>query len=268
MDSIDLQPFRFYKYHGTGNDFIVADNRNGHYKLSAEQVKLLCDRHFGIGADGLILIEKSRVADFKMIYYNADGFEGSMCGNGGRCAVAYARLYKITGNSAVFEAYDGLHKAQIISSNDRVTMVELGMSDVKHWHIDENHLLVDTGSPHYVCNVEDLQMMDIVARGRQIRHDKTVSSEGVNVNFLEKSGNTFQLRTYERGVENETLSCGTGVTAAAIAANLWYGGNDFEIKTKGGMLTVTFEKSDETFTNIVLSGPAELVFSGAVNLSK
>lgn len=268
MDNIDKQRFRFYKYHGTGNDFIVADNRNGQYNLSAEQVKLLCDRHFGIGADGLILIENNSKADFKMVYFNADGFEGSMCGNGGRCAVAFAHSLNIINTSTLFEAYDGLHAAQIVNSNEKVTMVELGMSDIKHWHVDENRLLVDTGSPHYVCRVEDLQIVDIMARGAQIRHDKTVSSQGVNVNFLEKSGNNFQLRTYERGVENETLSCGTGVTAAAIAANLWYGGNNFEIKTQGGMLTVTFNKLDETFTNIVLSGPAEFVFSGTVNIPK
>jgi diaminopimelate epimerase len=268
MKNKDIQTFRFHKYHGTGNDFVVADNRDGLYKLSAKQVKLLCDRHFGIGADGLILIEKSTVSDFKMVYFNADGFEGSMCGNGGRCVVAYAHSLKIINTNALFEAYDGLHKARIISSNKRIVMVELGMSDVKHWHVDENQLLVDTGSPHYVCCVDDLHIIDLVERGRSIRHDKNISSQGVNVNFLKKNGNAYQLRTYERGVENETLSCGTGVTAAAIGANLWYGGNDFEIETPGGMLTVTFNKMDETFTDIVLSGPAEFVFKGVATIPK
>ncbi len=267
MNNIDKQPFRFYKYHGSGNDFIMADNREGHYKLSTDQVKTLCDRHFGIGADGLILIEKSKEADFSMLYYNADGFEGSMCGNGGRCAVAFAYSLKIINTSTIFDAFDGLHAAQIINSNDRVTMVELGMSDVKHWHVDENHLLVNTGSPHYVCRVESIDQVDIKTVGRQIRHDKTISPEGVNVNFMEKEENSYHLRTYERGVEDETLSCGTGVTAAAIAANLWYGGNNFDINTRGGLLSIKLKKMDETYTQIVLSGPAERVFSGIVDLA-
>lgn len=266
MNNIDIQPFKFFKYHGTGNDFIVADNRENLYVLSDKQIKLLCDRHFGIGADGLIIIEKSSNADFKMVYFNADGFEGSMCGNGGRCAVAFTHTLNIFKSSTLFEAFDGLHVAQIISSNNKVSMVKLGMSDVNHWHIDNNQLLVDTGSPHYVCRVNDLETLDIIAAGKQIRYDKTISSHGVNVNFLEKRGNSYHLRTYERGVENETLSCGTGVTAAAIAANLWYGGSAVEINTRGGLLTVTFNKRGNTFTNIILSGPAEMVFSGVFNL--
>ncbi len=266
MNNKDIQPFKFHKYHGTGNDFIVADNRDNFYKLSNSEVKKLCDRHFGIGADGLIFIEKSSTADFKMIYYNADGLEGSMCGNGGRCAVAFAYKLNMINSSTLFEAFDGLHTAQIISSNTKISMVKLGMSDVNHWHINNNHLLVDTGSPHYVCRVNNLESFDVIATGKQIRNDESISPHGVNVNFLEKRGNYYHLRTYERGVENETLSCGTGVTAAAIAVNLWYGGRAVEINTRGGILTVTFNKRGNTFTNIILSGPAEMVFSGAFNL--
>jgi diaminopimelate epimerase len=261
-----LKPFSFHKYHGTGNDFIIVDNRQGHYMLTQKQIHALCDRHFGIGADGFISIENSIIADFKMVYYNADGNAGSMCGNGGRCAVAFAYATNIITAHTVFEAFDGLHTAKITSTNSNVSMIELGMADVSHWHINNNRLLIDTGSPHYVCRVEDLESLDILATARQIRYDKTISTDGVNVNLMEKKDTCYFLRTYERGVEKETLSCGTGATAAGIAAHLWFGGSSFDIKTLGGHLTVSLKKQGESFTEIMLYGPAEYVFKWTVDL--
>lgn len=256
----------FYKYQGTGNDFILLDNRDEMYNsLSNEQVKTLCDRNFGIGADGLMLLNNKEEYDFEMIYYNADGKPGSMCGNGGRCIVQFASMLGIKKKEYRFLATDGVHDAEI----DLEKEVSLKMKDVTDVDFALNNFLLNTGSPHYVVYVKDVQAVDVVTEGRKIRNSKDFVEEGVNVNFVQIiSDDEIYVRTYERGVENETLSCGTGVTASAlVSAHNDKGFNRVEVKTIGGRLNVEFEKVSETeFTNIWLSGPALKVFSGEINL--
>ncbi len=258
--------FVFSKYNGTGNDFIIADNREGNYRFGHEQIRQLCDRHFGIGADGLIFIENSKKADFNMRYYNADGHEGSMCGNGGRCAFAYASSLGIVGKTASFEAWDGLHQAEIIETNTHTSVVTLSLRSVTSWTETDNRLLVDTGSPHLVVKADHLEELDVEKLGRELRYDESISHKGVNVNFIAFEGGTLSVRTYERGVECETLSCGTGVTASAIAASLWGDGEDFLVQTRGGSLRVQFSRQADGFYDIRLTGAAELVFEGRKRL--
>lgn len=263
----------FSKYQGTGNDFILIDNRDGKISLSAEQVRLLCDRHFGIGADGLMLLEyafhdhagepaaKRNDVDFRMIYYNSDGNESSMCGNGGRCITAFAQRLGLVKNEARFIAVDGLHEARI--SGD---IVSLKMNDVRHVETGDHYFYLNTGSPHYVTFASDVQHLDVNAEGRKIRYSERFAEEGTNVNFIEKQDDALYVRTYERGVENETLSCGTGVTASALVAamkGLSTGKNNCQVKTPGGSLNVKFDKVlENNFYNIWLEGPAVFVFEG------
>jgi diaminopimelate epimerase len=253
---------RFYKYHGTGNDFVIILSERHESWMNETWISGICDRHFGVGADGLIAILPSEAADFKMVYYNADGREGSMCGNGGRCAAAFAWKHKLAGESMLFEAYDGLHKAEIVNHNKQSTQVKLQLSDVDTWDQTPEAILINTGSPHYVVQVNDLESIDLVAEGRKIRYNRSISEQGVNVNFFRMRNGKVELRTYERGVEAETLSCGTGVTAAAMAASLWYGGNSFEIAMPGGNLKVQFNSEQSRFSQVWLEGPAQLVFEG------
>ncbi len=256
----------FYKYQGAGNDFILLDNRQKAYDgITTEQVKKLCDRHFGIGSDGLMLLNHKEGFDFEMVYYNADGKEGSMCGNGGRCLVKLASELGIRKKEYLFSAVDGAHEAEM----DLEKEVSLKMNDVSRVNFTLDYYLLNTGSPHYVKYVKNLEKMDVVTEGRKIRNSKDFVEEGVNVNFVEKiSEDKIYVRTYERGVEDETLSCGTGVTASAlISAHNDNGFNTVEVKTKGGNLSVEFEKiSDTQFKNIWLSGPANLVYSGEIEL--
>ena len=256
----------FFKYQGTGNDFILLDNRQNIYDaITPNQVKHLCDRHFGIGADGLMLLNNKEGYDFEMIYFNADGNPGSMCGNGGRCIVKFAWMLGIKKKEYHFLASDGGHEAEIDFDKE----VRLKMQDVNDVNFTLNNFLLNTGSPHYVKYVKDSAGIDVVTEGRKIRNSKEFAENGVNVNFIETlSDDEIFVRTYERGVENETLSCGTGVTASAlIAAHNEKGFNRVEVKTTGGSLCVEFEKISETeFRNIWLCGPAELVFSGEIDL--
>ena len=259
--------FEFFKYHGTGNDFILIDNRDHSFPVSQSIIEKLCDRRFGIGADGLILLQEHPVEDFDMKYFNSDGNESSMCGNGGRCVVAFAAKLGLIKNQTSFHAFDGSHKASI--NND---LIELSMSDVTDiTRIDELFLL-DTGSPQAVLFVNDLIHIDVYSAGKRIRYNKEISKKGVNVNFVEiNSHSNIKIRTYERGVEDETWSCGTGSVASAIIS---YIQNDFTslffsiiVNVKGGQLQVSFETSDRiTFTNIKLTGQATLVFSGKISL--
>jgi len=257
---------KFDKYQGAGNDFVLLDNRENNYdKITSEQVKTICDRHFGIGADGLMMLNKKDGFDFEMIYYNADGNVGSMCGNGGRCIVQFASTLGIKKNEYSFIATDGIHKAEI----DLDKEVSLKMNDVSNVHFSLDHYVLDTGSPHYVKFVKDVDKIDVVAEGRKIRNSKEFAEKGINVNFVEiLHEDEIYVRTYERGVENETFSCGTGVTASALmAAHNDNGFNRVEVKTKGGELNVEFEKISETeFKNIWLSGPATFVFSAEIEL--
>jgi diaminopimelate epimerase len=252
----------FHKYQGTGNDFILLDNREGNISLSRDEVAWLCHRRFGIGADGLMLLESTPEADFRMVYYNSDGGESTMCGNGGRCIVAFAHALGIIGNSTRFIAVDGPHHADIEGG-----IVSLEMKDVAGMQRYDGYDILDTGSPHYIQWVEDVAATDVFHLGRRIRNEERFTPGGINVNFVKRSGaNTLSVRTYERGVEDETLSCGTGVTAAAIAAS---GGDtgtfSYQILTPGGKLEVQFHKpTPDSANKVILRGPALSVFEGDV----
>jgi len=255
----------FSKYHGTGNDFIMIDDREKTFPLDKEFfISHLCDRRFGIGADGLILIREHPDLDFHMVYFNADGKEGSLCGNGGRCAVAFARKLGMCEARARFQAIDGVHDAELV----RPDFIRLHMRTVSGVTRHEDHCLLDTGSPHYCVFVGGLEEMDVYHSGRKIRYGKDFKEEGINVNFIQQEPGNLFVRTYERGVENETYSCGTGVVASAICAAL----NDktdktaFRIRTLGGELSVTFQRTGpDTFEDIILEGPATFVFSGTLS---
>lgn len=257
----------FFKYQGTGNDFIILDNRDGLYtSLTQAQVTKLCSRHFGIGADGLMLLGKKEGYDFEMIYYNADGNESSMCGNGGRCLVKFAFHRDIFKSTYRFLATDGEHIAEIDSKG----IVRLKMQDVAQVHYHNSYTVVNTGSPHFVKFATEVENIDVQATGSEIRYSKEFSPAGINVNFVESIGeDAIFVRTYERGVEDETLSCGTGVTAAALlSAHNENGFNTVVVKTPGGNLSVEFDKMGEQhFENIWLCGPAEFVFSGVIELA-
>jgi diaminopimelate epimerase len=251
----------FYKYQGTGNDFVIIDNREDFFdKNDTKLIADICDRRFGIGADGLILLEQHDTVDFKMVYFNADGNESSMCGNGGRCITAFAKYLGIINFEATFEAIDGLHHS--IIDND---LVKLQMQDVDHIENSENHVCLDTGSPHHVLLHSKLKELDVKYEGAKIRYNEYYNEEGVNVNFVDKiDDNTFAIRTYERGVEDETLSCGTGVTAVALAMHYLKEAqnNVIDLKTEGGNLQVSFVKEGDVYKDIWLTGPAKMVFKG------
>ncbi|WP_310993220.1 diaminopimelate epimerase [Aequorivita marina] len=252
--------FKFYKYQGTGNDFVIIDNRDQFFpKQNTELVAKMCDRRFGIGADGLILLENHKSADFTMVYYNADGNISTMCGNGGRCISHFAEFLGVISETATFEAVDGMHKAKV-----KADWVSLKMNEVKNVDIFENHVFLNTGSPHHVEMVSGLKEFDVFQNGKDIRNN-SYGKEGANINFVEQLEDAvFRVRTYERGVEDETLSCGTGVTAVAIAmfemgkttANL------IDLKTPGGNLKVRFNKEEAGYNTVYLEGPAVQVFNG------
>ena len=254
----------FYKYQGTGNDFIILNNMNKEYSFSTEQIRNLCDRKFGIGADGLMLLNPSGQHDFEMEYYNADGNESSMCGNGGRCLVKFAAKQGLHKSKYIFKAIDGMHEATIEDDG----WVYLKMKDVPQIMRSFNDSVLDTGSPHYVKHVADARGMNVYKEGKAIRYSDAYKEEGINVNFVEEEDNGIFMRTYERGVENETLSCGTGVTAAALVfAHNETGFNRVNVSTPGGKLVVEFDKTGEdSFENIWLCGPAEFVFEGTVEM--
>ncbi len=253
----------FEKYQGTGNDFILIDQRKKKY-LTRKDVKIIrqmCDRNFGIGADGLILLQKKKGFDFEMIYFNADGNESSMCGNGGRCISAFAHKLGVFEKTASFLAIDGPHEAKVKKKN----WVELKMKEVDKVAQNNGHFVLDTGSPHYITFVKKADKVDVKKEGSAIRYSPTFKKEGINVNFVEELKKGIKVVTYERGVENETLSCGTGVTAAAIAYALKQkDASKFKIpiQSKGGKLEMKFEKKGNLFKNIWLCGPATYVFKG------
>ncbi len=250
----------FYKYQGTGNDFVMIDNRSGNFpKNDIKLIEKLCDRRYGIGADGLILLEDHPTVNFTMTYFNADGNISTMCGNGGRCIAQFAKQLGIVNSKTVFEAVDGMHEAFIKDS-----IVSLKMNNVVEVNILEDHVFLDTGSPHHVEMVDNLEDFDVRTKGSYIRYN-IYGKEGANVNFVEAIDNgVFSVRTYERGVENETLSCGTGVTAVAIS--LFETGrtslNKVMLETLGGLLTVRFTKTDTGYVDVFLEGPATFVFKG------
>lgn len=275
----------FYKYQGAGNDFLVADNRNGVLHLSAEQIAALCDRRYGVGADGLMLLEKSPSYDFRMVYYNSDGSGGMMCGNGGRCMVAFAADMGITHFD--FEAADGFHTAQILDSEDRVNTVRLKMKDVDAIQdyavltgvgAPSSGYFLDTGTRHYVRFVTDLDSYDIVSEGREIRYDaRELQPVGANVNYVEPVDGVIKVRTYEKGVEDETYACGTGIVASCVAAfvsghahsmTMEDGRVKYDVKAKKDVLSVDFMPSENLVAEDVwLTGPATFVARIIVDLN-
>ena len=253
----------FFKYQGTGNDFVLLDNRLQIFpKKDTKLVAKLCDRKFGIGADGLILLEEDNSSDFKMVYYNADGKESTMCGNGGRCLVAFAHYLGLVGDGeTLFNAIDGLHKATI-----KGDMVTLWMNDVNAITSREHSFFLDTGSPHHVQLVSDLKAMDVKSEGAKLRYG-LYGESGSNINFVTQlNSEAFKVRTYERGVEDETLSCGTGVTAVAIAMHhaKQTDAHEITVAVEGGSLRVAFDFDGATYSNVRLMGPATYVFKGQV----
>lgn len=255
----------FYKYQGAGNDFVMIDNRAEQYLSRSDQHKIeqLCDRRFGIGADGLILLNTHPDYDFEMVYFNSDGRESSMCGNGGRCIVAFAHFLGIIQQKCRFLAIDGQHEALI----ERSDWVELKMIDVPEVEKGQGFYYLNTGSPHFVRFEAKLDTINVVEEGRKVRYSDRFKQKGTNVNFVEKTDQGIAVATYERGVEDETLACGTGVTACAIAYALEYPQEDVvavDIKAKGGNLQVRFVKTDSGFEEVWLCGPAQQVYKGQI----
>ncbi len=257
-----MPQLQFQKYQGTGNDFVMIDNRNEAFdRDDLRTVEKLCDRKFGIGADGVILIEEDAESDFEMVYFNPDGSQ-SLCGNGSRCAVMFAHSLGLIGNQTTFKAIDGIHKAEI--KDDQVHLLIHDVNDFQELGQD---FIIDTGSPHYIRYVSDVEAMDPVEMGREIRYADAYKAEGINVNFVQKIDDTqVAIRTYERGVEDETLSCGTGCTAAALSVGLKGGQSPVKLKAMGGQLQVSFEQVGNSFKNIYLIGPAKKVFEGTVTV--
>jgi diaminopimelate epimerase len=258
----------FFKYEGAGNDFILIDNRNGAFSPinRTETIKKMCDRHFGIGADGLMILDLKDNFDFEMRYFNADGREGSMCGNGGRCIVAFAKHLKLIQTETNFLAVDGPHYATISENGN---WVSLQMIDVQEIKPDGKAFVLNTGSPHYVLEVKDLACKDVNLDGKNIRYNDKYTKDGINVNFVEDFGDHYFVRTYERGVEGETFACGTGVTAVSMAMAMkksLSGNIKNEIKVPGGSLSVTFNYDGKLFKDVFLEGPATFVFEGSIEI--
>jgi diaminopimelate epimerase len=254
--------FTFNKYHGTGNDFVLIDNRDEQFSASTEQIANICHRRFGIGADGLILLQNSTEADFKMVYFNSDGNQSTMCGNGGRCIAKFAHDLGIINQEASFMAIDGRHEAKITTQG----IVSLKMGDTEKARQSHGAWFLDTGSPHHIAPVDEVAKTNVVKTGRELRN--TYGAEGANVNFVEVNQAELHVRTYERGVEDETYSCGTGVTAAALVAHQlgWIAGKSVAIHTLGGDLKVSFSPSANGYQNVWLTGPATFVFKGELSL--
>ncbi len=257
----------FYKYQGAGNDFVILDQREQVFvKKDAQRIiSRICDRKFGIGADGLIILGNSSGADFSMDYFNADGRPSSMCGNGGRCIVSLAsKINVIQSQKCIFEAVDGQHEATLLIDD----LVSLKMNDVQHIKEDRGDFILDTGSPHFVRFEQNLELLDVEKEAKKIRYSEEFSSQGINVNFIRENDHQLEIRTYERGVEAETLACGTGVTAAALVAAARNGMStgSYDVKARGGKLTVSYERDGSGFKNIWLTGPAVFVFEGVIEI--
>ncbi len=257
----------FYKYQGAGNDFILIDNRLQQFNhRRPELIARLCNRRFGIGADGILFLQVKEAFDFEMAYYNADGKPSSMCGNGGRCIVAFAKFLGLIEKETNFLAVDGAHYATISESGDWVSLQMINVDTIDH---DGPAYVLDTGSPHYVELVKDLEHKNVYQDGSAIRNNSTYQKDGINVNFVEPLNDGYFVRTFERGVEDETYACGTGVTAVALAManhNKQSGAVFTPIKVLGGDLNVKFNYDGATYSDIFLEGPAVQVFSGEILL--
>ncbi|HPW66230.1 MAG TPA: diaminopimelate epimerase [Salinivirgaceae bacterium] len=257
---------KFFKYHGAGNDFIMLDNRSQQYStLTSEDISFLCDRHFAIGADGLIMLENSDNGDFYMRYFNSDGHEGTMCGNGGRCAVLFAHNLKLFDKRTTFFAVDGEHKAELLSNGQiRLKMSDSSLPEA----VNDNMYKINTGSPHLVVFVDNVENYDMKEIGRKLRYDTQIYTEGTNVNFCQIVDNKIKIRTYERGVEDETLACGTGSVASSIVSyylGLIKQSENIVLETKGGELIVSFNMTNRVF-DVFLTGPAKNVFEGIIEI--
>ncbi len=253
---------KFYKYHGTGNDFIIIDDRNKFFDhTNFKLIASLCKRSTGVGADGLILLRSHDKFDFEMLYFNSNGYESTLCGNGARCIVSLANKLGIIKFNTVFKAIDGAHNAKITNN-----VVSIQMNDVFSIEKNNNMCVLNTGSPHCVKLVEDIDNFDVFNNGRQLRNSTEFFGDGINVNFAQIKSNVLHVRTYERGVEAETLSCGTGVVASAISVHRLslIKNNVIDVKTMGGNLSVSFENNNQYYQNIWLSGPAIFVYSGII----
>ena len=261
-----FQLMDFTKYHGTGNDFILVDDRQLCFPENAGLISSLCDRHYGIGADGLLLLREAGGFDFRMVYYNSDGSAATFCGNGGRCITAFARSLGLIGRECRFIAADGEHSARIMEEGAVESQVSLQMRDAVIYDHNPERFYLNSGTFHVVCFVENPADVDIIAEGRKIRYDERYAPHGTNVNFVKQQGDHLLVRTYEKGVEAETLSCGTGVVASAVAASLRDGGSAYNIKTAGGVLQVRFTSDRGQFSGIYLHGPATRVFSGKLSI--
>jgi diaminopimelate epimerase len=263
-NTLTMTTIVFNKYQGAGNDFIIIDNRKDIFNPdNSNLINKLCDRRFGIGADGLILVSGSLQYDFEMKYFNSDGFEGTMCGNGGRCSSDFAIRAGIAGKKLTFRAIDGVHKA---TSEEGI--IRLQMNDVKEPRLINGNYFINTGSPHCVIFHKDINKLDVNAEGKIVRWSEDFAPEGTNVNFVEIVKKGIYVRTFERGVEEETLSCGTGVTASAIASVLsgQIDTKPVNVKTKGGELSVSFNIVGKSITDVWLSGPATFVFEGKIEV--
>ena len=256
----------FSKYQGTGNDFVMIDNRANFFpKENNKLIEHLCNRRFGIGGDGLILLENDLETNFKMVYFNSDGNQSTMCGNGGRCLVAFAKKLEIIENKATFIAVDGLHHATI-NEND---IVSLQMQDITEIKIEPDFVFLNTGSPHHVTMVENLHIYNVKENGSRIRNSELYGKAGSNINFVTQMNDSeFTIRTFERGVEDETLSCGTGATATAIAMHATHktASNIIKINVEGGKLEISFTKWENNYVSIFLTGQAEFVFDGKIDI--
>jgi len=262
---------QFYKYQGTGNDFVMIDNRDRCIdNYDSEFISNLCDRKYGIGSDGLILIEDNNDLDFTMKYFNSDGSELGMCGNGARCVTQFAKKLGIINNSAIFQASDGAHHAEIINNNYvRVKMNDIDMSNYDLIDKNFDNIYLQNGSPHLIINSNDIDKIDVFNEGRKIRYGDKYKDEGVNINFVDFTSNSSlcKVRTYERGVEGETLSCGTGAVAVAVVLNYSKITNKEEIiiSMKGGNLKVSFNRLGDNFSNIWLYGDVAEIYKGEIN---
>jgi len=263
-NTLTLINLTFNKYQGAGNDFIIIDNRDGIFNPSdSNLINSLCDRRFGIGADGLILISSYSQADFEMKYFNSDGKIGSMCGNGGRCTAHFALKHGIAGKKQRFLAFDGIHEAEVTDD-----IVRLQMTDVNEYKIIDGNYFVNTGSPHYMIFSDDIDKINVHEEGKSVRWSPKFAPGGTNVNFVQVVDNGLYVRTFERGVEEETLACGTGVTASAIASVLTghFDTGSVNVRARGGNLKVEFDVEKEKVVNVWLSGPATFVFEGEIEV--
>lgn len=258
-----MKPFQ--KFHGSGNDFVMIDGREWGSELTTERIAQICNRHLGIGADGLIIIQPVAGYDFEMVYFNSDGSSAKMCGNGARCAVAFAFSCGFCSGTASFLAGDGPHTASLKLTSENEWMVEVSIIDVDLPQVAGARTEIDTGTPHLVILCENPDDIDTLAEGQKIRFSSEYLTNGININWLRVSEDKLRVRTYERGVEAETLSCGTGVTACAVIATMQTGKTDWVVETNGGTLMVTMARDAGTMRNIRLRGPAVRVFAG--NLS-